>query len=104
MKKSSLILVPLCLAFLIVLSFNASRLVTAWAGFSPRWYGVLAHDRSLIDAALLELMEGQCEIDPDALAAQRETMRARVRASPLCDGPRFGRALGMALRHAWLAS
>src|ERR1700722_8367172 len=43
------------IAFLVVLSFNASRLVTAWAGFSPRWYGVLAHDRSLIDAALLSL-------------------------------------------------
>ncbi len=43
------------IAFLIVLSFNASRLVTAWAGFSPRWYGVLARDRSLIDAALLSL-------------------------------------------------
>ncbi len=43
------------IAFLIVLSFNDSRLVTAWAGFSPRWYFALAHDRSLIDAALLSL-------------------------------------------------
>ena len=42
--------------------------------------------------------------DANALTALRETMRARVRASPLCDGPRFGRALGMALRHAWLAA
>ena len=43
------------IAFLILLSFNASRLVTAWVGFSPRWYIVLAHDRGLIDAALLSL-------------------------------------------------
>ena len=43
------------IAFLIVLSFNASRLVTAWDGFSPRWYFTLAHDRNLIDAALLSL-------------------------------------------------
>ncbi len=43
------------IAFLIVLSFNASRLLTAWAGFSPRWYITLAHDQSLIDAALLSL-------------------------------------------------
>ena len=43
------------IAFLIVLSFNASRLVTAWAGFSPRWYVTLAHDQNLIDAALLSL-------------------------------------------------
>ena len=43
------------IAFLIVLSFNASRLVTEWAGFSPHWYSVLAHDSRLIDAALLSL-------------------------------------------------
>ena len=43
------------IAFLIALSFNASRLVTAWAGFSPRWYVTLAHDDTLIDAALLSL-------------------------------------------------
>jgi hypothetical protein len=24
-----------------------------------------------------------------------------VKASPLCDAPRFGRNLGAALRHAW---
>jgi protein O-GlcNAc transferase len=39
--------------------------------------------------------------DVDRLAALREMMRGRVRASPLCDAPRFGRALAMALRHAW---
>jgi predicted O-linked N-acetylglucosamine transferase (SPINDLY family) len=41
--------------------------------------------------------------DPKGLALLRETMRQRVRASPLCDAPRFGRALGLALRHAWTA-
>jgi protein O-GlcNAc transferase len=41
--------------------------------------------------------------DTEGLAALRATMRERVRASPLCDAPRFGRALGMALRHAWTA-
>jgi predicted O-linked N-acetylglucosamine transferase (SPINDLY family) len=41
--------------------------------------------------------------DTAGLAALRETMRAKVRASPLCDAPRFGRALGMALRHVWTA-
>lgn len=41
--------------------------------------------------------------DAEALARERLTMRARVRASPLCDAPRFGRALGAALRHAWMA-
>ena len=41
--------------------------------------------------------------DVAGLAAARQTMRDRVRASPLCDAPRFGRALGAALRHAWTA-
>ena len=43
------------IAFLVALSFNDSRLVTAWAGFSIRWYRVLAHDRPLISAAQLSL-------------------------------------------------
>jgi protein O-GlcNAc transferase len=42
--------------------------------------------------------------DPAGLARLRETMRAQVRVSPLCDAPRFGRALGLALRHAWVAT
>jgi predicted O-linked N-acetylglucosamine transferase (SPINDLY family) len=39
--------------------------------------------------------------DIPALAALRSGLRAQVKASPLCDGPRFGRNLGKALRHAW---
>jgi putrescine transport system permease protein len=44
---------PIC--FLVAFSFNATRLVTAWSGFSFRWYGVLARDQQLIDATLLSL-------------------------------------------------
>ncbi len=36
-----------------------------------------------------------------ALATLRSGLRERVKASPLCDAPRFGRDLGLALRHAW---
>ena len=43
------------IAFLVVLSFNESRLVTAWDGFSLRWYATLWHDQTLIAAALLSL-------------------------------------------------
>jgi putrescine transport system permease protein len=36
---------------LIVYSFNESKLVTVWAGFSVKWYGELFHDQGIIDAA-----------------------------------------------------
>jgi protein O-GlcNAc transferase len=39
--------------------------------------------------------------DLPALAALRARLRAQVKASPLCDAPRFGRSLGAALRFAW---
>ena len=40
---------------LIVYSFNASRLVTVWAGFSTRWYAELWHNQAIRDAALMSL-------------------------------------------------
>lgn len=39
--------------------------------------------------------------DIPALATLRASLRARMKASPLCDAPRFGRQLGEALRFAW---
>ena len=43
------------IAFLVVFSFNDSRLVTGWSGFSLRWYDALLHDQAMIGAALLSL-------------------------------------------------
>ena len=39
--------------------------------------------------------------DCAALATLRAGLREKVRRSPLCDAPRFGRSLGTALRHSW---
>ena len=36
---------------LVIFSFNESRLVTVWAGFSTKWYGELFRNQGLIDAA-----------------------------------------------------
>ena len=39
--------------------------------------------------------------DLDGLATVRSSLRERMRASPLCDAPRFGRHLGDALLRIW---
>lgn len=36
---------------LIVYSFNESRLVTVWSGFSTKWYGELFRDEQMLNAA-----------------------------------------------------
>lgn len=40
---------------LIVYSFNESRLVTVWSGFSLKWWGELLRNETMLDAALLSL-------------------------------------------------
>jgi len=40
---------------LIVYSFNESKLVTVWGGFSVKWYGELARNARLLDAAFLSV-------------------------------------------------
>ena len=40
---------------LVIFSFNESRLVTVWAGFSTRWYGELWQNEEMLDAALVTL-------------------------------------------------
>jgi putrescine transport system permease protein len=44
------------IAILVVYSFNASRLVTVWGGWSTRWYAALLEDRAMTDAALASLV------------------------------------------------
>jgi putrescine transport system permease protein len=40
---------------LAVMSFNASRLVTVWGGFSTKWYSALLNDAALLGAARVSL-------------------------------------------------
>ena len=40
---------------LVVYSFNASKLVTVWAGFSTKWYGELLQNEAFLDAAWVTL-------------------------------------------------
>ncbi len=66
-RRSFFVLTAMCFGFaflygpivsLIVYSFNESRLVTVWAGFSTKWYGELLRDEQVLDAAFLSLKIG----------------------------------------------
>jgi putrescine transport system permease protein len=72
---------------LIVYSFNKSKLVTVWAGFSTQWYGTLMHNNEILDAAFLSV---KIAVMTASLAVVLGTMVALVLS-------RFGRFRGRAL-------
>ena len=43
------------IAVLVIYSFNASRLVAVWGGWSTRWYAELFNDAPLVDSAVISL-------------------------------------------------
>jgi putrescine transport system permease protein len=43
------------IAILVIYSFNASRLVAVWGGWSLQWYAKLAEDAALLSAAFISL-------------------------------------------------
>jgi putrescine transport system permease protein len=65
MKRRSLLLASIAafgyallyvpIMFVVIYSFNDSRLVTLWGGFSTRWYVSLLTNEELLEAALLSL-------------------------------------------------
>ena len=61
-NKSSVILgmgfLYLPIALLIIFSFNKSRLVTVWGGFSTHWYGELLQNNAVLHAAGVTLRVG----------------------------------------------
>ena len=72
---------------LVIYSFNASQLVTVWAGFSTRWYGELLRNEAFLDAAWVTL---QVAVMSSTIATVLGTMAAYV----LVRGGRFfGRTL-----------
>ena len=45
---------------LVIYSFNSSKLVTVWAGWSTRWYSELFHDDAMMSAVGLSLTIAAC--------------------------------------------
>ncbi|MBB4023012.1 putrescine transport system permease protein [Confluentimicrobium naphthalenivorans] len=72
---------------LVIYSFNASKLVTVWAGFSTKWYGELLRNEAFLDAAWVTL---KVAVISSSIATVLGTMAAYV----LVRGGRFaGRTL-----------
>ncbi|MGB5336171.1 MAG: ABC transporter permease subunit [Woeseiaceae bacterium] len=82
------------LVFVIVYSFNDSRIATIWGGFSTRWYGELLRNDQVLDAALLSL---QIALTSATLATIFGTMAGLVLA-------RFGRFKGRTLFSGMISS
>jgi putrescine transport system permease protein len=75
------------MAVLVIYSFNASRLVTVWAGWSLRWYRELMHDDAMLQAASISLRVA-------ALSATAATVLGTLSAVVLARLGRFpGRLL-----------
>ena len=66
----------------IVYSFNDSRLVTLWGGFSLRWYRSLFHSEDILSVALLSLKIA-------AVSATIATIFGTLTAMALCRLGRF---------------
>ena len=63
------------MVLLVFYSFNESRLVTVWAGFSTKWYGELLRDQAFLDAAWVTL---KVAVFSSTLATILGTMAAYV--------------------------
>jgi putrescine transport system permease protein len=75
------------IAILVIYSFNASRLVSVWGGWSTRWYVALMHDAAMLDAAWVTLRIG-------LVSAAAATVLGTLAALALV---RFGRFRGRIL-------
>src|SRR5438477_2831586 len=82
------------IVILIIYSFNASRLVTVWGGWSLRWYYEFFNDRAMLDAAWMSLRVA-------AISATVATLLGTLAAVGLVRGERFrGRSLFSGMLYA----
>src|ERR1700757_1401536 len=97
-KASSLALglafLYLPIVVLVIFSFNASRLVTVWGGWSLKWYREFFNDSAMIEAAWMSLRVG-------AMSATIATLLGTLAAVALSRGEGFrGRTLFSGMLYA----
>src|SRR3954449_7624095 len=82
------------IVILVIYSFNASRLVTVWGGWSLRWYSEFFNDRAMLEAAWTSFRVA-------ALSATIATLLGTLAAVALSRGERFkGRTLFSGMLYA----
>jgi putrescine transport system permease protein len=82
------------IVILVIYSFNASRLVTVWGGWSTRWYVELFNDPAMLSAAWMSLRVG-------LVSATLATALGTLAALALSRGGGFrGRAMFTGMLHA----
>jgi putrescine transport system permease protein len=89
-----LVFLYLPIVILVIYSFNASRLVAVWGGWSLRWYGELFRDQAMLDAAWMSFRVA-------ASSATLATLLGTLAAVALSRGERFrGRTLFSGMLYA----
>jgi putrescine transport system permease protein len=82
------------IVILVIYSFNASRLVTVWGGWSMRWYTEFFNDRAMLDAAWMSLRVA-------GASATLATLLGTLASVALSRGERFrGRTLFSSMLYA----
>jgi len=82
------------IVILVIYSFNASRLVTVWGGWSLRWYSEFFNDRAMLEAAWMSLRVAMA-------SATSATLLGTLAAVALSRGERFkGRTLFSGMLYA----
>jgi putrescine transport system permease protein len=82
------------IVILVIYSFNASRLVAVWGGWSLQWYGEFFRDQAMLDAAWMSLRVG-------ATSATLATVLGTLAAVALARGAGFrGRTLFSGMLYA----
>ncbi len=82
------------IVILVIYSFNASRLVTVWGGWSTRWYLALLSDNAMLEAAWISVRIA-------FLSATAATVLGTLAAVALVRGGRFrGRVVFSGLVYA----
>src|SRR3981081_1063743 len=82
------------IVILVIYSFNASRLVTVWGGWSLRWYTEFFNDRAMLDAAWMSFRVA-------ATSATLATLLGTLAAVALSRAERFrGRTLFSGMLYA----